>query len=64
MRITIIIIMNNNNCDHEVIIDCRCLLRRMKQHEKASLDVSFLTACKQNNIIPKFLQFRLWAKDI
>ena len=52
------------NYDHEEIIDWRCLLQRMKQYEKTQLDVYFLTVCKQNNIIPKSLHFRLWSKDM
>ena len=48
----------------ETVRTFRWLEDKERKLEKISLDLNFLTSCKAYNIIPHFLQFKLYKKSI
>ena len=51
-------------CVRDVVKEVRTLERLDLKHKKAILDLDFLMSCRKNSVFPKFLQFKVYNKQL
>ena len=51
-------------CGQDLVKEVRALEKLDFKYRKALLDLNFLTSCRNNNVIPKFLHFKVSNKQL